>query len=191
MQSELRKYQYWISKGLILCAWGDFLLCMETDPKYGSELWFLAGLVSFLIGHIMFIMGMRGRLHDHTSRGIKVTNNWAAPLIVLFAVTMAGIICPNVDDPVLQVGVAAYAVVIGTMAYHSLILSNVEQNLKDIVFEAKEKISDKKEFTYVFFNAIYDNDTGSVCGIRMHVIGSILFLISDSILGYSQFVEKQ
>lgn len=109
---------------------------------------------------------------------------------------MAAIICPNVDDPVLQVGVAAYAVVIGTMAYHSLILANVEQNLKNVIYMAKEQLPNKKEFTYVFYNTIYHQDAGELTlpgnwSIRLHVIGSILFLISDSILGYSQFVEKQ
>ena len=158
---------------------------METDPNFGSEKWFLAGLVSFLLGHIMFIRGMKERLENHTKRGIIVTNEWALPMIVCFVVGMAGIICPNVDDPVLQVGVAAYAIIIGAMVYHSLILADAENILKNDIFEAKERIEDKKDLRYAFLKTIHYIENGSYEGIRYHVIGSILFLISDSILGYS------
>lgn len=122
-------YQNKVSQGLIFCAWGDFLLCMEGDPNYGGEPWFLTGLVSFLIGHIYFIFAMRNRLSEYTSCGILNTNGWALPVIIFFTVAMVSIICPKVDDLVLRAGVVFYALVIGTMAYHSMILATAENNL--------------------------------------------------------------
>lgn len=74
---------------------------MEGDPSYGGEIWFLTGLVSFLIGHIYFIFAMRNRLQEHQNRGIPNTNHWALPVIVIFAISMTSVICPNVDDLVL------------------------------------------------------------------------------------------
>lgn len=115
-------YQNKVSQGLIFCAWGDFLLCMEGDPTYGGEIWFLTGLVSFLIGHIYFIFAMRNRLNEYRQCGIENTNLWALPVIIVFAITMVSIICPEVDDDILRVGTVFYAAVIGTMAYHSMIL---------------------------------------------------------------------
>ena len=106
------------------------MLCMETDPKYGAEPWFLIGLVSFLTGHIFFIYAMKNRLHEYISYGVQNTNSWAAPFIVFFCLLMIGILCPNVDDIVLRIGVIFYAIVIGTMAYNSMVLSTVEQNMK-------------------------------------------------------------
>jgi len=74
---------------------------MENDPNYGGEIWFLTGLISFLIGHIYFIFAMHNRLTEYKSCGIQNTNLWALPVITLFALTMVGILCPEIDDVVL------------------------------------------------------------------------------------------
>jgi uncharacterized membrane protein YhhN len=124
-------YQTKISNGLIYCAWGDFLLCMEGDPKHGGDIWFLTGLVAFLIGHLYFILALRFKLLDQYRHGIINQNVWAKPLIMVYCLFMICTLVPKIDDVALQFGVILYAIVIGTMAYHSLVLASAESTLKD------------------------------------------------------------
>ena len=167
------------------------MLCMETDPRYGGEPWFLIGLVSFLIGHIFFIFAMKNRIQEYVKYGVENNNNWAMPVIAIFAVTMVCILCPNVDDIVLRIGVVFYAGVIGTMAYNSMILATVEQNLKSVLANNLKKLKDDKTSTmYMFTSKMQKCNKGSLFGFRIHAIASISFLVSDSILGYSKFVEQ-
>jgi hypothetical protein len=50
-----------MATGLVFCALGDFLLHMEDHPQYGSDIWFLTGLVSFLVGHIFYMFSLSKR----------------------------------------------------------------------------------------------------------------------------------
>mmetsp|Transcript_29784 Transcript_29784/g.45411 ORF Transcript_29784/g.45411 Transcript_29784/m.45411 type:complete len:120 (+) Transcript_29784:287-646(+) len=50
-----------VTIGLILCGLGDFLL--SAGGPEGSQLWFMSGLVSFLVGHLFFISGMISRIN--------------------------------------------------------------------------------------------------------------------------------
>lgn len=50
--SVLANAPWMLTAGLILCAAGDFFLAME----YRGERYFLAGLVAFLVGHIVYIV---------------------------------------------------------------------------------------------------------------------------------------
>ena len=105
---------------------------MEVHPKYGHEVWFLTGLVSFLIGHVLFMLAMRSRISDITkTKRVHNNNKWALPLMVVFAVSMVAIIVPHVDDPVLKVGVVLYATIIASMTTHSFLLSTCETNMHD------------------------------------------------------------
>lgn len=56
-----RDFRNKIAIGLFFCAIGDFLLHMEDHPVHGNDLWFLLGLVSFLIGHIFFMFSLGKR----------------------------------------------------------------------------------------------------------------------------------
>ena len=183
-------YRTKIASGLVYCAWGDFLLCMEDDPTYGGDAWFLTGLFAFLIGHVYLTLALRNRLLDQYRNGIINTNVWAKPLIILCSLFMMKILIPEMGDRALQAGGVLYAIVIGTMAYHSLMLATAESNLKDQLFEKLQVLPDKSTLEYVFTRRMYESDRGYVAGLRMHAVASITFLISDSILGYSKFVEK-
>ena len=44
---------------------------MEVDPDYGSKIWFLIGLVSFLVGHIFFLKGLNKRIENSRLRYTK------------------------------------------------------------------------------------------------------------------------
>ena len=52
-------------------------------------------------------------------------------VIIFLIVAMVLIIVPNVEDPVLKIGVCVYAFVIGRMALWSLILNSQESRLRD------------------------------------------------------------
>lgn len=124
VSAELIKFQHFISTGLFFCAIGDFCLSMELHPKWGSNLWFLIGLISFLVGHVFFIMGMQNRIKDITASGkVKFDSVWALPLVVVYILTICYLVVPHISDVVLQVGVMIYACVIGTMAYNSIVMT--------------------------------------------------------------------
>lgn len=100
---------------------------MEMHLSWGHELWFLSGLISFLVGHLFFTYGMRKRINDICSSGrIKNNNNWAAPLLTIYCFVMAFVIVPHVQDQALAIGVVIYAMIIGSMTYHSLCLTTLE-----------------------------------------------------------------
>ena len=92
---------------------------------------------------------------------------------------MVSIICPEVDDLILRAGTVFYAIVIGTMAYHSMILATAENSLQIELNTSSSQFSQRIKC-----------NGGILYGYRIHAIASITFLISDSILGYSKFVEK-
>ena len=50
-----------LSTGLLLCAFGDFLLRMEDHPEYGGDLWLAGGLVSFFVAHLCFVRAFSAR----------------------------------------------------------------------------------------------------------------------------------
>lgn len=133
------KYQDSIQNGLICCSIGDFCLAMENHPKFGHELWFLSGLVVFLIGHIIFMLAMRKRIYDVTlSKRIHNNNNWAFPVMAVLCSALLAILIPAVDDPVLKCGVVAYGLIIGSMTYHSLLMNTCYSNMFDFFINMQE-----------------------------------------------------
>ena len=54
----------------------------------------------------------------------------AAPFVGILSITLLVLILPNVDDPVLKVGVFAYDAIISSMVYSAIILSTQESALK-------------------------------------------------------------
>jgi len=63
-RSSVIRYTKYLQAGLVFCSGGDFMLHMEIHPSLGHRAWFLVGLISFLIGHIYFIWGMKGRINE-------------------------------------------------------------------------------------------------------------------------------
>ena len=53
-----------ISNELVYCAWGDFLIYIEDDPKHGRDIWFLTGLVLSQTGYLYFNLALRFKLLD-------------------------------------------------------------------------------------------------------------------------------
>ena len=136
--------------GLLFCAMGDLSLRLEGVSNSGVP-YFIIGLASFLIGHVMFVIAY---VRDG-GNGLQL--GWGV-LLYGFLSAYVIVILQHVasDDVVLKIGVVAYCVVIATMCHRSISLSR--------------------------------DAYPSVESTQYAVIGSALFVVSDSILAYNRFV---
>ena len=95
---SVKKANFWLVSALFFSFWGDVFLLDKTN-------YFVFGLASFLIAHIMYIKMTSNFLHK-TSVVKKVTA--AVPFIVLFTVLLY-VIYPNLNEmlmPVIVYGIA-------------------------------------------------------------------------------------
>ena len=104
----------WVA--MALCWVGDLALTFSGDTA------FLIGLVSFLTGHLGFLLAFRHRLAQGAPRSSKRTQ--AVAMVLLF-----GILTPTVSQLWTLAGdlapaVGVYALVIATMAYFSWVLGS-------------------------------------------------------------------
>lgn len=131
-----------IATGLVFCSIGDFLLHMEDHPSVGHETWFLTGLVSFLIGHIFFMLSLSKKSYKLLEKsGIPQKDDAERLVIIVFVVGMIMLLTPNIKDSVLKIGVVIYAFVIGRMALWSLILNRQEGSLQTLLKAQLTKLS--------------------------------------------------
>eukprot|EP01102_Stenamoeba_stenopodia_P004150 TRINITY_DN1432_c3_g1_i1.p1 TRINITY_DN1432_c3_g1~~TRINITY_DN1432_c3_g1_i1.p1 ORF type:complete len:240 (-),score=25.62 TRINITY_DN1432_c3_g1_i1:244-963(-) len=100
-------YNRWIRLGLLFCAGGDVLL--EIEPIFA--LGFVAGLVSFLIGHICYVVAF----YQGTQ---KIAILRAVPLYI-YALGLFFYLKPKIPSE-LTWPVLAYALTIGTMGFRAL-----------------------------------------------------------------------
>jgi len=124
-------YSFYLIAGMILCAGGDYWLDIDSckdDTTVAHFLQvlklpvppFIVGLVSFLLGHVAFILafyrdGGNSLLPVH---GV-VLYLYAAGIV--YVIMAFGNI--RADDIVLKVGVVVYSLVIATMCHRSMSLS--------------------------------------------------------------------
>jgi uncharacterized membrane protein YhhN len=101
----------WFVAGFVLSLAGDVFLMLPERPLGPADT-FVAGLVSFLLGHVAFIAGL-------WARGIEPLRFVAGlALVVLLMLTLGRRIVRGVragPDPSLVVAVTAYMIVISTM----------------------------------------------------------------------------
>jgi len=95
-------YDVWMLVGLILCMVGDVALI----PK--GRQWFMFGLVSFLLGHVMYSVAFNVLLSS-------LALNWLAAGFVLFALGVLAWLWPHLGK--MRVPVIAYVLVISVMAW--------------------------------------------------------------------------
>jgi len=87
-----------VATALVFCAMGDLFLHMEDHPSVGHETWFLSGLVSFLIGHIFFMLSLSKRSYNLLkSSGIPQKDNFEKLFVILYLVTLLMILVPNIE----------------------------------------------------------------------------------------------
>lgn len=188
---ETVRYQNLINSGLLLCGVGDFLLHMDDHPDFGSELWFLAGLVAFLVGHIFFMFGVTGRSKSLAEySGSKPLYLYPTVVLGAYALFMLKLLTPGIKDPALKVGVVVYIFVIARMTACSLVLSNQEANYHEKLLKDIQKLprKDTPEATFLFIQAAALKRQFHF--FHTYSLASLFFLISDSILGYGKFVDQ-
>ena len=112
--------RYYIAAALFFSWLGDVFLLLEDK----GAAWFMAGLGSFLLAHIMYIV-----FFIQTRRRQAAPAKWNLPVIVLiglYAVLLLGFLLPYIGN--LQIPVAIYAFTIAIMmatALHAFDHSNI------------------------------------------------------------------
>jgi uncharacterized membrane protein YhhN len=101
--SQSRRYKYAIIAGLLVSLVGDIFLMLPVDL-------FIAGLISFLIAHLIYIYAFRS--------GRPLRFRFAAMLLfAIYGVIVYAVLFPGLNG--MAVPVAAYVVVILTMAWQA------------------------------------------------------------------------
>ena len=149
IKSEEKANQFlWIYWGLILGWFGDLFLYLSdnleiltgidlsTDPM--PFYFFLMGLISFLAGHVLYIIGFTKDRKDAKleGRNFKASNIVLSTigLVTLYAVSVFSILYNNLNE--LKVPVLAYVVVIMLMVITAVKRSTSYKNYFTIVLGA-------------------------------------------------------
>lgn len=132
------KYCFTIMIGLVFCAAGDFFLRLDKAGYKIEPSFFILGLVSFLIGHIFFIIAF------WLDGGNGLQLKWGFILYGYVAIYVSYILnnIPK-EDYILRGGVTTYCIIIATMCHRSISLS----------YDAYPKVESTKYATYgsIFF----------------------------------------
>mmetsp|Transcript_13140 Transcript_13140/g.20425 ORF Transcript_13140/g.20425 Transcript_13140/m.20425 type:complete len:176 (-) Transcript_13140:40-567(-) len=113
--------------------------------------------------------------------------------VALYALTLVALIVPKVPDMVLKGGVLVYVTVIGTMVSSALTLCLQETTLMTRIKKLYRDAIKTKTPQSNFVNKIMATLRGGkkTQYIQYYVVAAVSFLVSDSVLGYSKFVEKE
>ncbi|MHC8514693.1 lysoplasmalogenase [Sporosarcina sp. ITBMC105] len=117
-------------------------ICMIAD---GVIYWFMAGLVTFFIGHVIYIFAFK----QATRKKIPI---WVAILLLVYGIGMAVWIAGSqfmADQFVLGIAIIAYIAVILTMGWMAI-----------------------------------------KTGLKLAIIGALLFMFSDSVLAIDRFIVE-
>ncbi len=146
------KYCLSIGFGLLFCAGGDFLLRLDKAGLSCTPSYFIWGLLSFLLGHILFTFAF----WFDGGNGLQV--RWGFLIFGYMSIYLFQILqrIPE-TDLVLRIGVTAYCLIIGSMCHRSLSLS----------LDAYPRVGSASSAVY----------------------GSVLFVVSDSLLAYNRFIS--
>lgn len=121
--SPLKK---WIILALIFCTAGDTLLMFDGK----NDLFFLLGLVAFLLGHLFFIIAFV-EIKRENHKPLK----WPYILLpMLYFIAIMAILLPKAAN--LQVAISIYALVIVAMLIFALHLIDLQKGGKAIAFGA-------------------------------------------------------
>ncbi len=139
-------YAQWVLVALALSLCGDVFL-MFGDGARASDRAFIAGLVSFLLAHVAFVVAFAQGL------GAPALPGWLAA-VVFYAVAMLFVLLPRAGA--LKLPVLVYCLVLAAM---------------------------------VFAAAARHASLGDADSLRA-VLGALLFLLSDSLLGWRRFGSR-
>ena len=139
-------YAQWVLAALVLSLFGDVFL-MFGDGARASDRAFIAGLASFLLAHLAFVLAFAQGLRSPELPG------WLAA-VVFYALALLFVLLPRAGA--LKLPVLVYCLVLAAM-----------------VFAAAARHA-----------SFHDADS-----LRA-VLGALLFMLSDSLLGWRRFVGR-
>ena len=70
---------------------------MEDHPVYGHDLWFLSGLIVFLLGHVSFIFGMKVKLTDLRNLGHTKYPTYIPVAVFFYVIEVLWVVVPHVS----------------------------------------------------------------------------------------------
>lgn len=131
---ESQKYKIYIMTGLFICMLADGLIY-----------WFIIGLITFLIGHIWYIVAFR-----HIKK--STIPRWAAVLLIFYGIAMAIWIAStlwNRGETILAFAVILYIVVILLMGWNAFQTANKFAIIGAILFMFSDSVLAINKFIVV------------------------------------------
>lgn len=101
--------------GAIAFSWVGDVVLMSAE---GRELWFLGGLVAFLIAHLFYI-GAFTQVADRQVQPVLRRHIWLALPLAAYLAGLLSVLIPAVDTH-MRAPIAIYGMVIGTMVLFSI-----------------------------------------------------------------------
>ncbi|MFS0674747.1 lysoplasmalogenase [Ornithinibacillus sp. 179-J 7C1 HS] len=146
--SELNSfYSYLIVSALILSLFGDIFLML-------SDKWFVHGLVSFLLGHILYIIAfVYGYSYSFTSDTLIVIGSLLLIAVLFFCILFKGV--KKEGGPPLLIAVAFYITVISTMLGLSILTGNKILMIAALLFFISDGVLAINKFNKQFKLADY------------------------------------
>jgi uncharacterized membrane protein YhhN len=143
--SSIISRNFYFLSALIFCWAGDVLLMFQ-----GAEIFFILGLVAFLIGHLFYMISYRKMRFNNNSEGLLNTQKMRYSLpIVLAGTGLVTILFPHLG--VLKIPVMIYALVLTLMVLQALF---------------RYGFTSQKSFALVFVGAIFFMVSDSVLAIN-------------------------
>ena len=191
--SQQRKYFHFVGIGLIFMGAGDALIQMEDHPVYKTKLYFLAGMIVQMIGHIMFMLRLSFRSNELKCQG---SNKLNMAFTTFMAIVFLSQVLPKIgNDNLMKVFVILSTFIIGRHFYYSLTLAAQEEKyyfslLFDVARFPKQD-QDGPMAKFIKLNAfLFKGDiVGVKYGVKYYVVGASLISISSMITAYTRFAS--
>ena len=74
---------------------------MEDHPQYGNHIWFLFGLVVFLLGHVFFIFAIKVKIADINILGHSKYPTFIPVFVCFYVLEVLWVVVPHVKKSVL------------------------------------------------------------------------------------------
>jgi uncharacterized membrane protein YhhN len=112
--ASIQKEAIWIGLALLFCWGGDILLIFVSQ----NELFFMLGLLSFLIGHIFYIVVYRqAKEQKHKTAILYYKPHWITPFLI-YSLGLYNFLWPHLGS--MQIPVLVYTIVLMLMGIFSL-----------------------------------------------------------------------
>lgn len=104
-----------LMSGAIIFSWVGDVVLMSAG---GRELWFLCGLVAFLLAHLLYIAAFM-QVADRQAQPVLRRHVWLALPLAAYLAGLLSVLIPAAA-PQMRAPIAIYGVVIGTMVLFSI-----------------------------------------------------------------------